>query len=68
MADNIKLSLKERCKLTKSFHKNGQRKIDDDKVLKKSEECIKQILEAKKNYILNMTKNLADFNTSTRLY
>ena len=44
-----KKSLKERCKLTKFFYKNGQRKIDHDKVLEKSEECTKQILEAKKN-------------------
>ena len=34
MTDNIK----ERCKLTKSFYKNGQRKIDHDKVLEKPEE------------------------------
>ena len=38
-------------------------KIDHDKVLEKSEECTKQILEAKKNYILKMTKKLADSNT-----
>ena len=50
MTDIIKKSLKERCKLTKVFYKNGQRKVDHDKVLKKSEECTKQILEAKKNY------------------
>ena len=47
----IKKYLKERSKLTKIFYKNGQRKIDHDKVLEKSEECTKQILEAKKNYI-----------------
>ena len=45
----IKKYLKERCKLTKIFHKNGQRKIDHDKVLGKSEECTNQIFEAKKN-------------------
>ena len=50
MTDIIKESLKERCKLTKLFYKNGQRKVDHDKVLEKSEECTKQILEAKKNY------------------
>ena len=44
MTDNIKKSLKERCKLTKLFYKNGLRKIDHDKVLQKSEECTKQIL------------------------
>ena len=50
MTDIIKKSLKERGKLTKLFYKNGQRKVDHDKVLEKSEECTKQILEVKKNY------------------
>ena len=54
MTDNIKKYLKERCKLTKFFYKNGQRKIDHDEVEEKSEECAKQILEAKKNYILKL--------------
>ena len=66
MTDIIKKSLKERCKLTKFFYKNGQRKVDHDKVLEKSEECTKQILEAKKNYILKMTKKLANSNTSSK--
>ena len=57
---------KKRCKLTRFFYKNGQRKVDHDKVLEKSEECTKQILEAKKNYILKMTKKLADSNTSSK--
>ena len=60
---NIKKSLKERYRLTNFFYKNGHRKIDHDKVLEKSEECTKQILEAKKNYILKMTKKLADSDT-----
>ena len=68
MTGIIKKSLKERCKLTKLFHKNGQRKVDHDKVLEKSEECTKQILEAKENYILKMTKKLADSNTSPKSY
>ena len=68
MKNNMKRSLKERCKLTKFFYKNGQRKVDHDKVLEKSEECTKQILEAKKNYILKMTKKLADSNTSPKSY
>ena len=68
MTDNIEKSLKERCKLTKFFYKNGQRKTDHDKVLEKSEECTKQILEAKKKYILKMTKKLADSNTSPKAY
>ena len=65
---DIKRCLKERCKLTKFFYKNDQRIIDHDKVLEKSEECTKQILEAKKNYILKMTKKLADSNTSPKTY
>ena len=68
MTDIIKKSLKERCKLTKFFYKNGQRKIDHDKVLEKSEECTKQILEVKKNCILKMTKKNADSNTSPKTY
>ena len=68
MTDNLKKSLKERCKLRNFFYKNGQRKTDHDKVLEKSEECTKQILEAKKNYILKMTKKLADSNTSPKTY
>ena len=58
MKNNMKRSLKERCKLTRFFYKNGQRKIDHDKVLEKSEECTKQILEVKKNCILKMTKKM----------
>ena len=58
MKDNIKKSLKERCKLTNFFYKNGQRKTDHDKVLEKSAESIKEILEAKNNYSLKMAKNL----------
>ena len=61
MTDNIKKSLKERYKLTKFFYENGQRKIDQDKVLEKSEECTKQNLEAEKNYILKMTKKTCIF-------
>ena len=59
MTDNIKKSLKKRCKLRKCFYKNGQRKSDHDEVLERSAECTKGILEAKKNYILKMTKKLA---------
>ena len=36
--------------------------------MEKSEECTKQIHEAKKNYILKMSKKLADFNTSPKTY
>ena len=54
------------CQLTICFYKNGQWKIDHDKVLQKSEECSKHILEAKKNYTLKITKNLGDCNTSPK--
>ena len=53
---------------TPIFYKNGQRKVDHDKVLEKYEECTKQILEAKKDYILKMTKKLTDSNTSSKSY
>ena len=36
--------------------------------MEKSEECTKQLVEAKKNYILKMTKKLADSNTSPKTY
>ena len=45
-----------------------RKKVDHDKVWEESEECTKQILEAKKNYILIMTKKLADSNTSSKSY
>ena len=66
MTNKIKKSLKERYKLTKCFYKYKKKKIDHDKVLKKSEECTKQILETKMNYILKMTKTLTDSNTSLK--
>ena len=57
MTDNIKKSLKEKCKLTKIFYKNGQRKTDFVlEVLEKSSECNEEILEPKENYILKMSK------------
>ena len=56
--DNIKSSLKQRSKLTKIFYKNGLRKRDRIKVLEKSAECTKKILEAKNSYILQMATNL----------
>ena len=61
MTDNIKKPLKEKCKPTKIFYKNSLRKIDHDKVLEKSEECNKQIIEAKKNYILKNDQKTCRF-------
>ena len=68
MTDNIKRSLKERCKLINFFYKNGQKKTDHDKVLEKCAECTREILEAKKNYILKMTKKLEDSNAAPKTY
>ena len=55
---NIKNSLKQRSKLTKIYYKNSLRKSDHIKVLEKSTECTKKIIEAKKRYILKMTTKL----------
>ena len=68
MADNIKKSLKERSKVTKIFYKNGQRKTDSEKVLEKAAECTNEIPEAKKNYILKMSKKLEDSQTAPKAY
>ena len=68
MTNNIKKSLKERSKLTKKFYQNGQRKTDREKVLEKSTACANEILEAKKNYILQMSKKLEDSYTAPKGY
>ena len=52
----------------KYFYKNGQIKCDYDKISEKSAECIRDILEAKKNYVLNMTSKLADSHTAPKTY
>ena len=49
--------MKERSKFTKYFHRYGQKESDCDKVLEKSEECTREILEANKQYILKKTNN-----------
>ena len=50
----------------KFFYKNGQIKCDHDKILKKNVECHAKILEAKKNYILNMTSKLVHSHTAPK--
>ena len=40
-------SLKERSKLTKSYYKNAQQKIDYDKWLENCPDCTKKITQAK---------------------
>ena len=52
MTDNIKKSLEERSKLTKIFHKNGQRKTDRKKVLKKLLNVLMKFLKLKRAIFL----------------
>ena len=66
MTNSIKRSLKESFKLTKCYYKNGQKKSDYEKLLEKSSDCTKQILEAKNNYVLKVTTKLQDPKTSTK--
>ena len=68
MNDNIKRKLRQRTKLTKHFYKNGQINRVYDKILEKSAECTAEILEAKRNYILNMISKLADSHTAPKNY
>ena len=68
MTNNIKIKLKQRTKLTEYFYKNGQIKFNHEKILEKSVECPKNIIEVKKNYILNMTSKLADSHTAPKSY
>ena len=64
ITNKTKRSLKERSKLTKSY-KNGQDKKDYEKLLEKSS---KEILEAKRNYILKMATKLQDRKTAAKTY
>ena len=61
-------SLKERSKLTKCYYKNGQKKSDYEKLLEKSSDCNREILEAKNNYILKMTTTFQDPKTAAKMY
>ena len=54
--------------MTKHFYKNGQINRVYDKILEKSAECTAEILEAKRNYILNMISKLADSHTAPKNY
>ena len=49
MTDIIKRYLKEHSKLTKCCYKNGQKKIDFERLLEKFSNCTEEILEAKNN-------------------
>ena len=68
MTDKIKTLLRDRYKLTKMFYKNGQKTADREKVLVKSAECTKEVLEAKNIYILAMSKKLEDSKTAPKTY
>ena len=68
MTDDIKKSLKQRSKLTKTYYKNGQQKIDYDKVLEKSANCTKKITQAKNDYINKMTGKLQNLSTLPKMY
>ena len=64
MTADIKKSLKERSKLTKSYYKNGQQTSDYDKVLEKSADCTKKITDAKNDYINKKTDKLQNPSTA----
>ena len=68
MTDKIQTLLRDRYKLTKMFYKNGQKTTNREKVLIKSAECTKEILEAKNIYILAMPKKLEDSKTAPKTY
>ena len=68
MTNKTKNLLKERSKLTKYFYRNGQRESDRDKVLEKSAECTREILESKRQYILKMTSKLEDDFSAPKTY
>lgn len=56
-------------KMFKKFsYKNDQRKTDHDKILEECSECMKEIPEARKNYILKMTKKLVESDTAPNTY
>ena len=46
---------------------NWQRESDHEKVFGRSEECIREILEDKKQYILKMTNKLKDAVTAPKI-
>ena len=60
----LKKSLKERSKLTKTYYKNGQQKIDYEK----SADCTKKITQAKNDCINKMTDKLQNPSTAPKTY
>ena len=65
MTNKTKNLLKERSRLNKYFHGNGQRESDRNKVLGKSAECTREIHDTKRYFYC--TKNLLDYNKSFTL-
>ena len=68
MTNKTKNLLKERSKLAKYFYRNGQRESNQDKVLEKSAECTREILEGNRQYILKMTSKLEDAFSAPKTY
>ena len=56
----MKTKLKERLKLTKKYHKNGDMNSDLDEVIAKSNECAEAISAAKGKYIKQMREKFND--------
>ena len=54
--------------MTKCYYKNGQKKSDFEKLLEKSSDCTKEILEAKNIYILKMMTKFQDPKTAAKTY
>ena len=52
--------------MRKLFYNNDQRRIDHEKVLKKSPESAKETFEAKMRYILKMRNKPEDPNTAPK--
>ena len=54
--------------MTKSYYKNGQKKIGYEKLLENCSDCTIEVLEAKNNYFLKMTTKLQYQRTAAKTY
>ena len=68
MTNKTENILKETSKLTNYFYRDGQRKSYRYKVLEKSAECTREILESKKQCFFKMTNKLEDAFTAPETY
>lgn len=66
MTKNVKMHLKERTRLTMHYYKNDQKIEDNKKALKKTENCTKEIVKAKTDYILQMNYKINDPKTAQK--